>query len=240
MATEDVAPATPTVHNTHSVTMTATVPPSQDDVGESITPAAVAVVDIPHAVVDIPHATPILGSWLHVGAEESVAHGQRSLLMQRGVTHVVSTMKHPPPWLVGKAKSREGPLPFAHLHIKVEDTKAADMTQHFDTIAAFIARAKQAKGRVIVHCAFGQSRSVTAAVAYLVACEGLTLGEALERIRSRRPKAHPNPSFLIQLVQHEIKLRVGFRVVRVVGCHPRGVSGCGWLHGDVQATVSSN
>lgn len=145
-----------------------------------------------------------------MGAEESVAHDQRRVLTELGVSHVVSTMKHPPPWLVGKAGrvgGGDGLLPFEHLHVKVEDTKAADMRGHFEEISAFISRAREARGRVIVHCAFGQSRSVTAVAAHLVSCEGFTLGEALERIRSRRPKAHPNPSFLIQLVQHEIKLR---------------------------------
>ena len=203
---------------------------------------------------DIPFATPILGSWLYVGAEESVGASQRKLLVERGVSHVVSVMKHPPPWLViSKGKDAPGGrggggggggggegshLPFEHLHVKVEDTKAANLSERFAEISAFIARAKEnappalrdgdgdgdgvgdgddgrrraghgehGHGRIIVHCAFGWSRSVTAVAAHLVACEGFTLGQALERIRSRRPKACPNPSFLIQLVQHEVSLR---------------------------------
>ena len=174
---------------------------------------------------DIPFATPILGSWLYVGAEESVSASQRELLVELGVSHVVSIMKHPPPWLVmskgehapegrgggGGGSSGGTHLPFEHLHVKVEDTKAANMSERFAEISAFISRAKgkappalrdgvgdgdgddgrrvdgddgrrvdgddgrrvhhggHRHGRVIVHCAFGWSRSVTAVAAHLVA-----------------------------------------------------------------------
>ena len=124
------------------------------------------------------------------------------------MSHVVSVMRDPPPWLVGKAGASDGPLPFEHLHVKVEDTRAADMTPHFPVVSAFLSRAESAGGRALVHCAFGQSRSVTVVVAHLVMSNrGLSLGEALERMRSRRPTACPNPSFLEQLVRLELELR---------------------------------
>jgi len=207
----------------------------------------------------IPGATAVLGSWLYVGADDSVRHQQRSLF--RGVIAVVSiTSKCPPPWLVGKAglaiatataaaaaaaestvvaaaaaaDSEEGsevaglhggPLPFEHLHVEVEDTSTADISQHFDVICDFLARAKDAAaaggggsgggggggggGRVIVHCASGNSRSVAAVAAYLMSREDHSLGEALERIRSRRPTAAPSPACLRQLVQYELTHRGG-------------------------------
>jgi hypothetical protein len=97
-------------------------------------------------------------------------------------------------------------LPFEYLHIKVEDTLTANIASHFATIDAFLASAKAASGRAIVHCAFGQSRSVTAAVAHLLLSEKRSLGEALEAVRSRRPKACPNKSFLAALVRLELEL----------------------------------
>ena len=115
--------------------------------------------------VDIPDATAIT-PWLYVGSQECVALERRELLIEKGVTHVVSVQRVPPPWLVGKAGTLP-PLPFEYLHIKVEDTLTANIASHFATIDAFLASAKAAIGRAIVHCAFGQSRSVTAAVAHL-------------------------------------------------------------------------
>ena len=162
--------------------------------------------------VDIPDATAVFSdpAWLFVGAQESVSRDRRDALVSAGVSHVVSVMRDPPPWLVGKAGASDGPLPFEHLHVKVEDTRAADMTPHFPVVSAFLSRAESAGGRALVHCAFGQSRSVTVVVAHLVMSNrGLSLGEALERMRSRRPTACPNPSFLEQLVRLELELRDG-------------------------------
>jgi prolyl 4-hydroxylase len=154
--------------------------------------------------VDIPDATAIT-PWLYVGSQECVALERRELLIEKGVTHVVSVQRVPPPWLVGKAGTLP-PLPFEYLHIKVEDTLTANIASHFATIDAFLASAKAASGRAIVHCAFGQSRSVTAAVAHLLLSEKRSLGEALEAVRSRRPKACPNKSFLAALVRLELEL----------------------------------
>ena len=94
-------------------------------------------------------------------------------------------------------------LPFAHMHVKVEDTRAADISAHFDETGAFI-RVRGVGGRCVVHCAFGQSRSVTVAAAYMVTHRDMSLGAALEAIRSVRPCACPNPSFMTQLVRHEM------------------------------------
>ena len=154
--------------------------------------------------VDIPDATAIT-PWLYVGAQDCIALERRELLIEKGVTHVVSVQKVPPPWLVGKAGTLP-PLPFEYLHVKVEDTLTANIASHFENIDAFLASAKAASGRAVVHCAFGQSRSVTAAVAHLMISEKRSLGEALEAVRSRRPKACPNKSFLAALVRLELEL----------------------------------
>ena len=152
---------------------------------------------------NIPDATAVLGTWLHVGSQESVAEERKERLVAAGVTHVLSVMKRPPPWL---SSSGPGPmkLPFAHMHVKVEDTRAAAISAHFDETGAFIRACEASGGRCVVHCAFGQSRSVTVAAAYMVTHRDMSLGAALEAIRSVRPCACPNPSFMTQLVRHEM------------------------------------
>ena len=63
--------------------------------------------------VDIPDATAVFSdpAWLFVGAQESVSRDRRDALVSAGVSHVVSVMRDPPPWLVGKAGASDGPLP---------------------------------------------------------------------------------------------------------------------------------
>ncbi|XP_050373983.1 dual specificity protein phosphatase 1 isoform X3 [Argentina anserina] len=54
-------------------------------------------------------------------------------------------------------------------------------------------------GGVLVHCFVGKSRSVTIVLAYLMKRHGMSLNEALEHVRSRRPQASPNAGFISQL-----------------------------------------
>ena len=159
-------------------------------------------------MASIPDATAVLGEppWLFVGAQESVARERRDLLVERGVTHIASILRDAPPWLV-HGRTSDPPPQFEHLHIKVEDTRAADLSKHFEAVNTFLTCAKAAGGRAVVHCAFGKSRSVAVVAAYLVEREHFSLGEALERIRSRRPVACPNPSFLAQLIRLELAIR---------------------------------
>ena len=158
--------------------------------------------------VEIPDATAIT-PWLFVGAQESVALERRPVLVEMGVTHVVSMQRVPQPWLVGKAGAELGPLPFQYLHVKIEDTLSAKIEMHFGAVHAFLTDAKTTGGRALVHCAFGISRSVTVACAHLMIECGKSLGESLELIISRRPGACPNQSFLAALVRLELKLNNG-------------------------------
>ena len=59
----------------------------------------------------------------------------------------------------------------------------------------FIREQLQSGQRVLVHCAEGISRSCVIGAAYLYEC-GMSLDEALELIRSKRPIVAPAPSLL--------------------------------------------
>jgi hypothetical protein len=48
------------------------------------------------------------------------------------------------------------------------------------------------KGGVLVHCYAGQSRSVAFILAYLCACQGLSLPDAYRVVLAARPCARPN------------------------------------------------
>jgi len=81
-------------------------------------------------------------------------------------------------------------------------TQPADMAnsrawveRFFDDAAALIDRWQREGKRVLVHCAAGVSRSVTAVVWYLVRYRGYRWDDALATVRAVRPQAHPNVRF---------------------------------------------
>ncbi|KAL6075211.1 Dual specificity protein phosphatase 6 [Balamuthia mandrillaris] len=63
----------------------------------------------------------------------------------------------------------------------------------------FIAQAKQANEKILVHCQLGANRSPTVVLAYLVKHEEMTLKEAVRHVKKRRPLVHPVDRYLLQL-----------------------------------------
>jgi protein-tyrosine phosphatase len=94
-----------------------------------------------------------------------------------------------------------------YCHVCVDDGAAADIAQHFDRTCAFLEDAKREKKAVLVHCTMGMSRSASIVLAYLIKHNNMTLVEALEYVKERRPVASPNPGFMNQLVGFEKKVR---------------------------------
>ncbi|XP_043696799.1 dual specificity protein phosphatase 1-like isoform X2 [Telopea speciosissima] len=93
------------------------------------------------------------------------------------------------------------------LVILVTDREDTDIAQYFDECFDFIDEAKRLGGGVLVHCFVGRSRSVTVVVAYLMKKYHMSLSQALELVRSKRPQAAPNSGFMLQLQNFEKSLK---------------------------------
>jgi atypical dual specificity phosphatase len=66
--------------------------------------------------------------------------------------------------------------------------------------------ADKGKGKILVHCSAGMSRSPTVVVAYLMRRRQMSLKAALGHVARRRPQIHPNAGFLRQLKEMEVEL----------------------------------
>lgn len=83
-------------------------------------------------------------------------------------------------------------------------------------ISEFIHNAIMANQRVLVHCAAGISRSVTAVIGYLMMKWELPLKNALKICKYLRPIAWPNAGFLDMLMDLEHELYGKITLERVV------------------------
>ncbi|XP_075063572.1 dual specificity protein phosphatase 26 [Mixophyes fleayi] len=93
-----------------------------------------------------------------------------------------------------------------YMGIEAQDSPTFDMSAHFYPAADFIHRALKERGRILVHCAVGVSRSATLVLAYLMIYHEMTLVEAITKVKERRG-IFPNRGFLRQLVNLDKKLR---------------------------------
>lgn len=87
-----------------------------------------------------------------------------------------------------------------HLTIPVQDSEYEDLLIHLPRGCSFIQSALDQGGKVLVHCAMGVSRSPTMVCAYLMSTQRLSAHAAIQYVRKRRPKIHPNYGFMKQLI----------------------------------------
>ena len=127
---------------------------------------------------------------------------------EHGVTHVLNCL------------TQRSVLPGAHETLTLSLEDAPSQRLPLLRICAFMHRALQGAGALLVHCQWGVSRSAACVLAYLVLREGLTVEAALRSARAVRGHVAPNPGFLHQLVGWERECLAG--AVRIT---PLGLQG---------------
>ena len=70
----------------------------------------------------------------------------------------------------------------------------------------FMNRVRMSGGKMLIHCKFGISRSVSFIIAYMVKYFGFNVKNALNYIKKRRKQINPNEGFLVQLFEYERKI----------------------------------
>ncbi|XP_076853704.1 dual specificity protein phosphatase 18 [Brachyhypopomus gauderio] len=102
-----------------------------------------------------------------------------------------------------------------HVRVPVADSPDTQLGGHFDAVADKIERVRAERGRVLVHCSAGVSRSAALCLAYLVKYRHMSLLDAHGLLKARRPIIRPNWGFWQQLIEYELKIR-GTTSVRMV------------------------
>ncbi|XP_072021938.1 dual specificity protein phosphatase 14-like [Amphiura filiformis] len=109
-----------------------------------------------------------------------------------------------------------------YIRVPVDDAPSANLSMYFDSIADKIHNVKRARGRCLVHCYAGRSRSASLIMVYLMKYEHMTLKQAHTYVRGRRPVIRPNPGFWKQLIHYERTVK-GKSTVKMVP------SSIGWI-----------
>lgn len=92
------------------------------------------------------------------------------------------------------------------MQIAVEDRVSAKLFPYFDLVADKIHTTLFEGGKVMVYCRAGMSRSASLCIAYFMRHHNMTMDEAFQFVKEKRPIIHPNPGFVRQLKQFEAKL----------------------------------
>lgn len=87
---------------------------------------------------------------------------------------------------------------FEYCQVPLHDQLEENIIRHLPEAMEFLFQ-NEAKGKVLVHCAAGVSRSGSIIIAYLMKKYKLSFDQALELAKSKSPRIHPNDSFVSQL-----------------------------------------
>ncbi|NXA53166.1 DS13B phosphatase, partial [Nothocercus julius] len=128
----------------------------------------------------------------------------KAQLSRMGISHVVDAA-------AGRFRIDTGPkfykdLPADYYGVEAEDNPNFDLSIYFYPVARYIRAAlKTPRGKVLVHCAMGISRSATLVLAFLMICEEMSLADAIRAVRAHRGVC-PNSGFLRQLWELDLQL----------------------------------
>ena len=121
------------------------------------------------------------------------------ILKETGITHIVCAAKGVEAYYPNK---------FTYLKLDLLDSENEDIKKYFDEAGEFINKALKEKGKVLVHCHAGISRSSTICLAYIIKYKKIGYDKAIKMVREKRAKISPNVGFEKQLREYQKDLGV--------------------------------
>lgn len=91
-------------------------------------------------------------------------------------------------------------------HIAIEDDEGVDLAPFWTTVFKAIDEERKKRGKLLLLCGMGISRSATFAIGYLMCIEKLSLHDAYKRVQHSRSVVCPNIGFFRQMIELEEKM----------------------------------
>jgi hypothetical protein len=118
----------------------------------------------------------LISDTIVIGARDDVADGR--LLQKLGVTHVLNCAVQLPNPHDGSKKHR-----FVYLKLPLVDDEKQDLSAFVQPACDFIRRAEEVRGRVLVHCIAGASRSVALVLIYFMVEHKMSLRQIFDYVK---------------------------------------------------------
>ena len=97
-----------------------------------------------------------------------------------------------------------------YLTLNIRDNVSENIECLFFKCINYINEAKEKKGKVLIHCYKGVSRSVSVLISYLIYLNKWTYDEAFDFVQSKRAIANPNIGFYLQLKTFHKRITLNF------------------------------
>lgn len=97
---------------------------------------------------------------------------------------------------------------FTYMHLKIKDSIKEHIHLHFETSYEFIEKAQKSGNGILIHCAYGVSRSATILIAYLIKKLKISYTQAFAFARRKRSVIRPNRGFEEQLKQWSLTFKL--------------------------------
>jgi len=156
------------------------------------------------------HSTQIL-PWLYLGGSKN-ADNAKELTERTGITHILNlahevNQDHDAKAIWEEYNQRKG-VPCEYRKFSWYDLPDQDIIKEMEGPIGFIRHlhASDADHRVLVHCVQGISRSTCVIICYLMMDHNMSLREAYQHVKERRPIADPRAEFIKQLGTFECEL----------------------------------
>ncbi|OEL22268.1 Dual specificity protein phosphatase PHS1 [Dichanthelium oligosanthes] len=142
---------------------------------------------------------PQITDYLYIGG--ALAARSTHTLKHLGITHILCLCANE----IGQSESQKPGL-FYYRNFSINDDDNADIGDVFQDASDFIDYVDHLRGKVLVHCFEGKSRSATVVLAYLMLRKNFTLLEAWNMLKKVHRRAHPNDGFAKVLLDLDKKL----------------------------------
>lgn len=145
-------------------------------------------------------ATMIIPAFLYLGGHRSIKNINE--LFEQKITHILNMAIE----LKFDLEQLKYMSNLKVMSINAHDGKNYNIRLDFEKAFDFIDDAFKTRGRIIVNCARGISRSATIVIGYLMYKYKMRLSEAYDLLTRLRPQVRPNSSFRYQLELYEQEL----------------------------------